>query len=62
MSHYVHEEQEHLVCVLAGGKVLGLVVHTLKQHWAEADFNLSSEELLQLLPDVLSELGVKPNR
>jgi hypothetical protein len=46
--------------MLAGGKILGLVVHSLKQRWVESDFNLSSEDLLQLLPGVLSELGVKP--
>ncbi|XP_021936228.1 CCA tRNA nucleotidyltransferase 1, mitochondrial isoform X2 [Zootermopsis nevadensis] len=47
---------------LNGGKALGLVVHNLKQRWVECDFNLSSEDLLLLLPDVLSELGVKANR
>jgi hypothetical protein len=61
VSH-VYGEQGHLICMLAGGKALGLVVHTLKQRWVESDFNLTSEDLLQLLPDVLSDLGVKPNR
>lgn len=45
-----------------GGKVLGLVVHALKRTWAESDFSMSAEDLLQHLPDVLSEVGVKPSR
>jgi tRNA nucleotidyltransferase (CCA-adding enzyme) len=45
-----------------GGKVLGLVVHTLKQKWAESDFSMSAEEMLQQLPYILSEVGVKPSR
>jgi hypothetical protein len=48
--------------MLAGGKALGKVVTTLKSYWVESDFSMSSEDLLQLLPHVLSELGVKPNR
>jgi hypothetical protein len=48
--------------MLAGGKGLGQVVDILKKHWAESDFSMSSEDLLQLLPHVLRELGVKPNR
>lgn len=54
--------QGHCICVLAGGKVLGLVVHTLKQKWAESDFSMSAEEMLQQLPYILSEVGVKPSR
>jgi hypothetical protein len=50
------------ICILAGGKVLGLVVHALKRTWAESDFSMSAEDLLQHLPDVLSEVGVKPSR
>lgn len=50
------------ICILAGGKVLGLVVHALKQKWAENDFSMSAEDLLQHLPDILSEVGVKPGR
>ncbi|PNF36518.1 CCA tRNA nucleotidyltransferase 1, mitochondrial [Cryptotermes secundus] len=45
-----------------GGKGLGQVVDILKKHWVESDFNMSSEDLLQLLPHVLCEMGVKPNR
>jgi hypothetical protein len=44
--------------MLAGGQV----VDTLKQHWVDSDFSMSSEDLLQLLPHVLCELGIKPNR
>jgi hypothetical protein len=58
----VYGDQGHLICLVAGGKALGLVLHILKQRWIENDFNLSSEDLLQLLPDVLCELRVKPNR
>jgi hypothetical protein len=50
------------ICLLAGGKVLGLVVYTLKQKWAESDFSMSAEDLLQQLPHVLGEVGVKPSR
>lgn len=50
------------ICVLAGGKVFGLVVHTLKQKWAESDFSMSAEDMLQQLPHILSEVGVKSSR
>jgi hypothetical protein len=40
----------------------GQVVDIVKKQWAESDFSMSSEDLLQLLPRVLCELGVKPNR
>jgi len=42
--------------------VLGLVVYTLKQKWAESDFSMSAEDMLQQLPYILSEVGVKPSR
>jgi len=47
---------------VSGGKVLGLVLHTLKQKWAESDFSMSAEDMLQQLPYILSEVGVKPSR
>jgi hypothetical protein len=50
------------IFILAGGKVLGLVVHALKEKWAEYDFSMSSEDLLEHLPDILREVGVKPSK
>jgi hypothetical protein len=34
----------------------------MKQKWAESDFSMSAEEMLQQLPYILSEVGVKPSR
>ncbi|KAJ9601542.1 hypothetical protein L9F63_000285 [Diploptera punctata] len=45
-----------------GGKILGPVMNALKHRWVENDFQLSSEELLKFLPEVLDEIGVKPKR
>ncbi|XP_069681906.1 CCA tRNA nucleotidyltransferase 1, mitochondrial isoform X2 [Periplaneta americana] len=45
-----------------GGKIMGSVIQKLKQTWAESNFTLSSEDLLKMLPDILSELDVKPKR
>jgi hypothetical protein len=33
----------------------------LKQKWAESDFSMSAEDMLQQLPYILSEVGVKPS-
>jgi hypothetical protein len=41
---------------------LGKVVHTLKQKWVESDFSMTAEDMLQQLPYILSEVGVKPSR
>jgi len=41
---------------------MGRVVHALKQKWAESDFSMSAEDMLQQLPNILSEVKVKPSR
>lgn len=45
-----------------GGKILGPVLNALKFRWVESDFELSSDELLKFLPQILDEVAVKPKR
>lgn len=42
---------------LVAGKYMGNVLNALKKTWAENDFKMTREELLKLVPGVLSELG-----
>lgn len=44
------------------GKYMGLVINSLKQTWAQNDFNMTSEDLLKLVPNILSELNYKPQK
>lgn len=37
-----------------GGKVMGIIMLKLKEHWVESDFTLAQEELLILVPELLS--------
>nr|CAH7764677.1 unnamed protein product [Callosobruchus chinensis] len=42
-----------------GGRFMGVVLAELRQVWAEGEFRLSAEELLEELPKVLTELANK---
>ncbi|PSN35875.1 hypothetical protein C0J52_14861 [Blattella germanica] len=42
-----------------GGKSLGPVLNALKKKWVESDFQLSSDELLKSLPEILEEVGIQ---
>lgn len=36
------------------------VLNRLRQKWKESDFQLSYEELVLSIPDVMEDLGIKP--
>lgn len=51
-----------------GGKIVGEVLMKLKEYWAVSDFSMTPKELLDLLPQILREMGIEskfqnyPNR
>lgn len=44
------------------GKFMGIVMNELRHFWADTDFSLNSEQLLQELPRVFSELAEKKKK
>ena len=45
-----------------GGKSMNLVMQRLKNAWKESDFEMGRESLVQLLPDIIHQLGMKAQR
>jgi len=45
-----------------GGKSMNMVMQRLKNAWKASDFEMSRESLIQLVPDIIHDLGMKAQR
>jgi len=45
-----------------GGKSMNLVIQRLRNAWKASDFEISKESLIQLIPDILHDLGMENKR
>jgi hypothetical protein len=45
--------------VASGGKAMSLVIQRLRNKWKESDFQISHEDLVRCIPNVMEELGIK---
>lgn len=41
---------------------MNMVIQRLRKHWKESDFEMKEDELAGLIPDVLDDLGIQPQK
>jgi hypothetical protein len=41
---------------------MNMVIQRLRNKWKESDFELNEEELAPLIPNILEDLGLKPQK
>lgn len=47
---------------IKAGKPMNMVIQRLRNRWKESDFELKEEELAPLIPNILEDLGLKPQK
>lgn len=45
-----------------GGKSMSMVIQRLRNKWKETDFQISHEDLVRFIPNIMEDLGIKPQK